>query len=201
MPIVPYYAQVKDKYCIAYFGHCNECIVQLKLLRPQLETQFPGVHIYLACRDEALYLLAGQERILGQSRLRKEEFGYVRELLNDMQSNPVEAFLEESGVRISPIKSEPPTSGPAIILTHAVLPNQPLTPAQVVAATNHVRKKGSSLAVGDKWQSAAWVLGPENAELYEAAAAGRKVTLIPTGFGEKLFVKMFPRGEILRLSA
>jgi hypothetical protein len=203
MPTLPYYARIKDKYCIAYFGFCSEYCVQLALLRPQLEEQFPGVLVWLAVRDDFMYLLDG-ERILPYSRFKdsKHEFAYVRELLGDMQSTPVEKFLEESGVEVKPVRAfQPSAAAKTVILTNAVLPNRPLTPAQVAAAKAHSRRKGFEAQVDSRWEDAGWVIAPECAELYLAASAGKNVTLVPTGFGEKLFLKMFPAGEILKLPA
>ena len=178
--------------------------MQLQLVRPQLEAQFPGMEIHIACRDDLFYLLQGEDRILRQSEMknRRSEFGYVRELATDMQSNPVEKLLDESHATVAPVRtSQGRAVRQCVLLTDAVLPNKNLSEKQIAAVTNHVGRKGGRLIINGDWKSADWVAGPENARLYQAAVAGKHVTLVPTGFGEKLFAKLFPQAEILRSPA
>lgn len=176
--------------------------MQLKLLRPLMEKTFPGVKVYLACRDDCMYLLAGEDRILSKTELKEHKhlFGYIRELLCDMQSHPVESFMNESDIPCGPICEEIDADGDCVLLTNGVIPVRPLNGEQIKKAINHIRKNGCEPQINGDINRAGWVVGVECEQLYLAAAVGKRVSLIPTGFGEKLFKKMFPKSEILILS-
>lgn len=205
MPLpLPQYAKVKDNYCIAYFGNNKEHLIQLKLLRPYMESTFPGVKVYLSCREDSVYLFKGEERIITREELKESKhlFGYVRELLCDMQSNPVEEFMNESEIPIMPIHANQPLNNKkCVLLTNGIAPVRSLDGNQIKLAISHIQNKGYQLEINGKIDDAGWVVGVENEQFYLAATTGRAVTLIPTGFGENLFKKLFPSGQILKLSA
>jgi len=205
MPLpLPQYAKVKDNYCIAYFGNNKEHLVQLKLLRPYMEAAFPGVKVYLACREDSVYLLKDEERIITRDKLKESKhlFGCVRELLCDMQSNPVEEFMNESEIPFGPIRVDQPLKNKkCVLLTNGVVPVNSLTGNQIKLAISHIQSKGCQPEINGGTKDAGWVVGVENEEFYQAAESGRSVTLIPTGFGENLFKKLFPSGQILKLPA
>lgn len=173
-----------------------------------MEATFPGVKVYIACKDDFLYLLKGEARILGQSELKnnKNSFAYIRELTCDMRSHPVENFMKESDIPCGPViesrhDKEHPT--PVLIYSEGLSPTKSLTPVQLEKVIQYAESKGGSLAkvnpenIGLNW--ARWVIGVENEKLFRAAALGMRVTLIPTGFGENLFKNMFPWAEILNV--
>lgn len=169
-----------------------------------MEQTFPGVQVYIACREDSTYVLRGEERILTKNELKDSRhlFGYVRELLCDMQSNPVEEFMKESDIPCGPVKETPRgSSGRCVLVTNGVLPVKSLTGDQIKAAIQYIRGQGCEPDLNDTIDNAAWVVGVESESLYQAAANGLRVTLIPTGFGKNLFKKMFPTGQILELPA
>jgi hypothetical protein len=201
MPL-PDYVKIKDNYCIAYFGHNKEYIVQLKLLRPFMEKQFPGVKVYLACRQESFYLLEKEINILNQEELKnnKNNFAYIRELTSNMESHPVEDFMEESEIPCGPIiETSQISQNKVVLLTNGIIPVKSLSGKQIKVALEFIQNKGFKAEINTSIKDAGWVVGVENEQLYEAAAMGKQVTLIPTGFGENLFNKMFPQGQILRI--
>lgn len=204
MPVpLPYYAKIKDNYCVAYFGNSKEYLLQLKLLRPIMEAQLPGIKVYIACKSEAIYLLSGEERILTREDLqsKKNEFAYVRELSCDMQSHPIEEFMKESNLACGPIKiTTPIIATTCVLLTNAILPTKTLSGKQIQAAIDYIKQKGCEPQINGSIENADWVVGVENEDLFQAAAMGKKVTLIPTGLGENLFHAMFPKAELLTLS-
>ena len=202
MPIpLPVYAQIKDNYCLAYFGNNKEILIQLKLLRPFMENTFPGVKVFIACREDALYLLKNEERIISKNELKesKNMFGYIRELLCDMQTHPVEEFMKESDIPYGPICNLKITDGNCVLLTNGIIPVKPLNGSQIKQAIEFCKQSGQEPIINGSIEKAGWVVGVECDQLYQAAALGIKTTLIPTGFGENLFKKMFPDGQILRL--
>lgn len=202
---MPHYAKIKDRYCIAYFGSCNEYIVQLRLLRPIMERTFPGVQVYLACKDELLNtLLKNEERTLGREdlRTRRKDFAYVRELVCDGQSHPVEEFMRESGMPLGPVpnKGWPRDGfGNCVIYPQAFFPSKSLTDEQIRKIMDMARKQEYEPRVNGPIEDAEWVIGPENEQVFEAAAQGYKTTLVATGIGENLFKSMFPHNGVVRI--
>ena len=200
---IPEYIKVKDKYCIVYFGESKEYIVQLRLLRPIIEKTFQGLQIYLACKDDYIYLLKDEPRILTASQLKenKNQFAYVREIFCNLNEHPVEQLLIESDISITPICESSihveNVRGSCLLLPHAHAPTRSLNSRQISDVILHVEKQGFSVHFNKKINDFDWILGVENESLYEAAALGKRITLVPTGFGENLFRKMFPLAEIL----
>lgn len=196
---LPHYAKIKDNYCIAYFGNSDEYLVQLKLLRPFMEKTFPGVQVYLACKDEAFSWLAGSERCYNQTSFEKERlnFAYVRELTCNLRSgiHPVEEFLKESDVPCGPLSQpqEKWQSRQCVLLTKGCSPTQSLSEQLIKTNCNLIHRRGFQVQVdAEITTETGWVVGVESAALFQAAADGIKTTLIRTGIGENLFKSMFP---------
>lgn len=167
-----------------------------------MEKTFPGVKVFLACRDEHLYLLEGEERIISKSELseKKHCFGYVRELLCDMESHPVEEFMKESDIPYEKIQTQKTkATGKCALLTNGITPVACLTAKQIQLAIDYIQKKGCEYEINGSIDSANWVMGVENEDLYLAAAQGKYTVLIPTGYGENVFLKMFTNVEIAKL--
>lgn len=167
-----------------------------------MESSFPGIKVYLSCQKDSLYLLKEEERILTKEQLKENKnlFGYIRELLCDMQSNPVEEFMNESEIKYGPIVLNQNTNNKkCVLLTDGNAPVKSLTEDQIKSAKKHIQEKGYHLEVNGKTEDAGWIVGVENEDFYQCAAEGKAVTLIPTGFGENLFKKMFPSGQVLKI--
>lgn len=199
---LPHYAKIKDNYCISYFGNSKEYLVQLKLLRPIVETQLPGIKVFIACKNDSMYLLKNEERILNREELqeRKTDFAYIREINCDMQTHPIEELMKESNLPCGPI--ETPVVEPTkrcVLLTNAIFPTKTLTAKQIQEAISLITKNRFDVDINGSIESAGWVVGVENENLFLAAAMGIKTTLIPTGLGTNLFKSMFTKGEILNL--
>lgn len=198
----PQYAKIKDRYCIAYFGNCNEYLIQLRLLRPIMEHNFPGLQIYIACKEEAKYLLQDEPRVVSRDELKSNphEFAYIRELTCNMQDHPVEEFMKESGLRCGPVplpwRNEP---GCCVIYPNGVLPTRSLDQEWLQKITDRVKAEKYEFRINGPMDDAEWVIGVENEQLFLAAATGRKVTLISTGLGENIFKSMFPNGDIWKM--
>ena len=198
-----HYSKVKDKYCIAYGGHCSEYLVQLRLLRPLLEKEFPGVDIYLSGRDDFLHLLHGEKYVIPYSKVkdRKREFGYLRELVTG-KGHPVLQFLQESGIN-DPVSvpTSPNHNKLCVLTTTAIPPTKPISEGQIAQLRSDAIYSGYQVLVDPEpsvLESAGWVIGVENPILFEAAGLGIRTTLVTTGIGEKLYKLMFPKGEIMK---
>lgn len=204
---LPEYAKIKDNYCVAYMGHCRDYLVQLRMLRPYMEAEFPGVKVFICCRDEYMYLLKGEERTLGRTELKESRgrFAYIRELVSDGGKHPVESFMDESAIPFGPVaRPKRPLhelNGSCVLLTNGWHPNRSLSGDQIRLALDLVRARGSDAQINKPVGGFDWVVGVECDQLWEAAAEGKCVTLISSGFGENLFLRMFPEGEIISLPA
>ncbi len=198
-----HYAKICNRYCIAYGGHCPEYLVQLRLLMPSLEKEFPDVKIHLAARDDFLHLFKGHKRVIpySQIRERKREFGYVRELVTGNR-HPVWLLLKESDIKPS-IEIPNITNGNrlCVITTKAAQPTKPMNERQISQYTAEATYSGYQVWVDPSkgaLESAGWVIGVENEILFEAAGMGIKTSLVPNGIGTQLYQLMFPKGEVLK---
>lgn len=165
-----------------------------------MEKTFPGVQVFLSCRDEYMYLLEGQERIISRTSLKenKKNFAYIREIFCDLLQHPVEAFMKESDIPILTelsCKLSQPSS--CVLITKCSPPVKTLSGTQI----NKILKQYNHLnpAMNQPINDFDLVIGVESDELYEAGAQGKMISLIPTGFGKNLFKSMFPWGEILNI--
>ncbi len=197
------YAKVKDKYCIAYFGNCDDYLVQLRLLRPMMELAYPGVLVYISHKDSASHIFSGADRTLTRTELEssRNQFAYVRELSCDMSSHPVEQFMKESEIACGPvITTVRPKTGRCVLLTQAMLPAKSLTATQISAMCEKLNAGGcDSLSVDGNIDDAGVVIGVECGKLFEAGSKGIKVILVATGFGENIFKCMYPSGTVIRI--
>ena len=203
MPLpLPQYAEIKDFYCISYIGNNNEHILQLKMLRPFMESKFPGIQVYIACKDHLIYLLQEEKNILTHSELsdRRNYFGYIRQMSTDFYVHSVEEFMKESEVPCGPIpqkKSE--SNGKCVLLTQGIAPTKSLSASQIEKAKKYIHSKKFSIEIDVDIKDASWVVGVESEKLFLAIDQGKKCTLIKSGVGENLFKSMFPYFEILNL--
>jgi hypothetical protein len=187
---VPQYALIKDKICMSYFGNCNEYLIQLKLLRPFMLQKFPGIEIYLSCKDEVFHLL--EEKTIKRSDFKKENFAFTYEIKCNMIEHPIEKLMEESEIEILPIKQKRELNKTFSIFPDGVLPTKSLTDNQIKEIKKMAINKGY---VEDK--NGDWIIGVENEFLFNVGE--KKASLIPTGLGTNLFKKMFFDCEILKL--
>ena len=195
------YAKIKNKYCIAYFGHSKEYIIQLRLLRPLMEKKFPDIEIYLSSKDDMTYLFRNEPRTLSKTDLleNKKQFAYINEISYNGKNHPIEKFMEDSEIKIEPIVSEVSNFGNAVLFSQGSYPNKKLCYNKIKSIINYVESRNCKVDINQPFENYSWVIGIENEQVYEAAALGKKITLIPTGIGENLFKMMFPCTEILNI--
>ena len=167
-----------------------------------MESTFPGVQVFISCRDEYMYLLKGQERIISRTDLKenKKKFAYIREIYCDLLQHPVEAFMKESEIPIQTnchLTVQKPAS--CVIITACNPPVKTLNGNQISQLIKMCRDRRMEPTFNQAIDHFDLVIGVESEDLYEAGALGKQVVLIPTGFGENLFKSMFPWAEILKL--
>lgn len=186
---------------MVYLGNAVEYLIQLLLLRPNMEQKYPGVKIYIACRNETFHILNGNERVLTYEELKASEnnFVHIRELKCDMLNHPVEEFIEESGIsmkiNITPVTE---TSHRCVIIPNGDAPTQSMTPAQIDKCKAIAVRKRLSPEISTNIAGASLVIGVENELLFSAMARGIPTMLVPNGIGTNLYKKMAGnQGEIL----
>lgn len=193
MPIsILNYTAVKDKFCICYFGCCNEYVVQLIYLRPHIEQQLPGIKIYICCKPELFYLTKDCERIISSSEIkeRKQEFAHIRSIKCNMIDHPILGLFTESNLSIPKFESESNTRK-CVIYPKGCIPTQSLSSKDINRLKEHCSLQGYSVQVEGDMSGAGWVVGVENENLYLAGFKGIKTSLIPTGIGTKFYKSLF----------
>lgn len=201
------YLNIKNNYCVCYYGLNKEYVVQLRALRPIIENQYKGVNIYISVEDNNLYLLRGEDKIIPKSEIniKKQEVSYVREIFSSLEFHSVEKLIEESEIKIDLNIKQKNTKKieQGAILTKGNFPNRSLNFKQIEAAENFLYEKGiKKIKINpsyDDFEAIDMIIGVENETTYEYALKGIKTYLVPTGNGEKLFLKMFPKNELIHL--
>jgi hypothetical protein len=176
------YAKIKNKYCLCYFGHNTEYLVQLKLVRPLIERKFPNLKISLCSRDEHQSLLEKQDFPAREIKVRRSEFAFMREITHDGK-HPVEAILEECQIPDWTIHTQRIETGNCAVLGD-------LGDKLPALARMYELKFGNF-----NWLAADAVVGKESAEFYQAAAIKPSILVAQNG-GTRLYKKLFPNGEI-----
>jgi hypothetical protein len=199
----PQYVEIKDKYCLAYSGNCNEYIVQLLYLLNAIEKELPGIKIYVACKKELLYL-AGKfntDRLVSLDLINDfgKIFAYTRILNCDLKSHPILQLLEESNLTLSFLESVVPISETrkCVISPKGLLPTKSLEYNVINQLKEMASSEGYDVEIGDDISGAGWVIGVENMALFLAAINGIRTTLVPTGVGTEFYKKLFPKNEVL----
>lgn len=216
------YVLNKDNYCCCYLGNSPEYVIFLKLLKPQIESQLPGLKLWISCIDEFQYLIEGESNSLTLSELnkRQEEFSHIRELRNSHEMHSILKLMIESKLEIKPIEIKEKI-GPKICLIcpEGISPVNSLTEAQLKSITAQTSSKGyCPMIVGSDVHhslkiktrpsgrekhnyidNVGWVIGVENEFVCFSAMKGIKTTLINSGPGINLFKSLFPSIEVISL--
>jgi len=196
---LPRYREVKDKYCVCYFGPCNEYITLLLGLRKQAEAVLPGLQLYIGCKDS----LYGVERTVPESVIMQmirepwgTGFGHIREIRCDMVNHPIEQFFKE--IKIEPATYKPePENRVMRFCPNGTSPTQSCTQQEVQTFVTHYTKLGYVVRLDGPWNDAGMVVGVECPEVWEAALAGKSTVLYESGLGTAFFRVICPWGEVI----
>jgi len=194
------FSKVKDHYCICYFGHADEYLIQLRLLQKKMEREFKGLNIFFGCKDDKVHLLEGCPGVLKISQIkeRKHEFAHIKEIKSDGRTHPIEELLVESGMtNLFVTDKAEATTNKCVIVTRSVLPTGNLGTQEINDLERTARAKGFSVSFDSGIEGAGWVVGVESPQIFEAAGRGVRTTLVPTGVGTRLYKAMFPNGVVL----
>jgi hypothetical protein len=93
------YISIKNKYCIGYFGSDKSLISDLLKARKVIEKDFPGLQVYIACKDEMLDLVKGVKNIILESVMSSftGKVAYLRIL---EEKGDLIKILEESNIKV-----------------------------------------------------------------------------------------------------
>lgn len=196
------YAQIKNRYCLCYFGTSDEYILQLWLYKPIIEHKYPGLQLFLGCRDEAANLINDEKYILRLSDLksRRLDFGHIREISFDGKNHPIEKFINETDLSecvTDEIVEEKTTQ--CVIITQGSYPTISLKENQIDYLKKMAISQGYSPILNSPIENSGLVMGVESFGLYKAASLGIETQLVPTGLGTNLYRKMFPKGKVLNI--
>ena len=198
---LPRYREVKDKYCVGYFGPCNEYITLLLGLRKQAEEQLPGLHLYIGCKDA----LCTGERTVPESaiiQMTREpwgtHFGHIREIRCDMVHHPVEQFFKESNIAIKPAERQSAEGNRIVyIAPNGIAPTRSISEQHLASLINWYKEAGYIVKQDGPIQDAGTVVGVENVQLWSAALAGKDCVLVNTGLGADFFRVICPWGQVI----
>jgi hypothetical protein len=212
----PQYVKIKDKYCCCYLGNSPEYVVALRILKDQIESQLPGLSFWIACKNEFTYL--AECNVVGLNEFKQEDFAYVREIRNNNSTHSILDIIDESNIRINPIKTQTQeVSKLCLICPEGIYPTKSLNSLEIKSLTNEAVNKGySPLVVGsdihstedikirpkgkEKEQyinSVGWIIAVENEYLFLGAEKGIKTRLIKSGVGTNLIKRLFPLIEVV----
>lgn len=202
----PQYVKIKDRYCIYYAGSNDEYVFQLLYLKPYIEQELSGIEIWICCKQHLSYLVENQKRIIFTSEIQthKYDFAYIRDLKNNQIIHPIYELLEESKLLLPTLefpKSINQNLKTCIICSQGHAPTKSLTENQITKIKKIIQNKGYEISTNQNVEQCGWVIGVESLPLFKAATLGIKTTLISTGVGDKLYEKLFPKEEILKLDS
>lgn len=176
--------------------------------------------MYICCRDNLLYLLEGEQNVLPSSALVQTDYAYVRDIANEHTKHAILELMEESHLTIKPISLPNAFKrGLCLLCPEGVPPVKSLSKVDLNKYMELVKASGyKCLILGsdihysldlelrpsgkDKFsylEKAVWVIGVENEYLFLGAAAGLKCSLLKSGNGSEIFLKMFPHSDIIDL--
>ena len=167
------YSKIANNYCVCYFGHSDEYLVQLRLLKPIIEKSFPDLNVYIGCKDEKSHILGDCNHILKltELKIRKSEFAYISELKYNGSTHPIEDFLVGAKITnfVLPIPKVDRTVK-CVIVPSGSYPTNPIEKHKIELLKRVATSKGMCCEIGGSIKGAGLVAGVESVELCEAAA-------------------------------
>jgi hypothetical protein len=200
---LPRYREVKNKYCVCYFGPCDEYVTLLDGLRPQAEQQLPGLQVYIGCKEH----LCNGERFVSEKaafQMVREpwgtQFGHIKEIRCDMKSHPVQQFFNDSGIKINPTGHKPDTENRLVKLAaEGISPTRSLTEEEKTKLTKKYASQGYVVREDCDWRDAGVVVGVESVAVWSAALEGKMTHLCDTGLGTGFFRVICPWGAVISI--
>jgi hypothetical protein len=198
----PKYVNIKNNYCVCYFGPVDEYLLQLSLLKPIIENQFKGINFFIGCRDDKIAKLNCPSILrLSELKMKRYDFGHIREIRYNGQTHPIVDFINESDIKnivvCNELEKEHTTK--CVIVTKANYPTVSLDSKKAEVLIRIATSEGYCPEIDGDIKGAGLVMGVESYDLFSAASKGIKTRLIKTGIGHDLFKSMFPKCDLLNL--
>ena len=144
------YAEIKDLYCLCYYGSSDEYLLQLWLVKPFIENKFPGIQIYLACKDEKKYLFLNNQFVFKKSTINYKNFGYIREIKFNGKKHPIQELIDECEIA-NPVVCdclEQEHNNKCVILTKANYPTTSLDQNKITILKKIAQHSGFDYCLG-----------------------------------------------------
>lgn len=197
------YADIKDRYCICYFGPNDEYLFLLKILKPIIEKKFQNLKITIGCKDDKVNFFEIKDDFLKMSDLRSKrfDFGYIRELKFNGTEHPIEALIKECQINECAVATalQEDYNNKCVIITQGNYPTLSLDKRKLNILEKIAKEEGFDPVIDENVKGAGFVMGVESYGLFEAASRGVRTLLWPTGLGTNLYKLMFPKGEIISI--
>lgn len=197
------YCEIKNNYCICYFGASKEYIVILKALRPIIERYFSGLNLYIGHLKSDEHLLENEPNLLCDLDIKsnRHNFAHIYELIYDNTNiHPIEKLITEIGLNDFKITQNiKEHTDICTIITKGSYPTKSLTDEQIEKISKHFTSEGYRINLDGDIKNGGIFVGVESIQLFEAARLGFKTFLVPTGIGSNIYKKIFENGEILDL--
>jgi hypothetical protein len=96
---VPYtkYVEVKDNYCLAYFGNEQDLIKTMLEARNVIEKELKGLKVFIACNDRMKHIVHGKRNIILESSLNNFS-GKMACFRNLEKKEDLKSLLDESKI-------------------------------------------------------------------------------------------------------
>lgn len=181
-----HYSKIKDNYCIAYFGHTKEYLLQLNYLRSQIEEKYPNLKLFICCRDEYVDFLPKNDQIFSRTNLKnyKKNLAHIFELECNFQEHPIEKIVKECNLEIKPVEILPNPSKNCAFFPTGLFPTKSCPNVQ------DIKNKITNLGYNICFDNPGLVVGVENDNFYQLALAGVPSILLDTGIGTNFYKKL-----------
>lgn len=177
--------------------------MQLANIIPYLEVAFPNLNIYVCCRDHLTHLFKNKEKAIPLSEMKDQKYNFavINEIKCNMQTHPIEEFLNESKIKFDKMPRVKLQDIPrtAFVSPNSITPTRSLEQLEVEKLTAIIRANGYEITTEKEEAGSVW--GVENEDLFVAAFKGLPTFLVPTGVGTNLYKTLFPEpfGKIIQL--
>lgn len=197
-PLLPLskYIEIKNNYCLGYYGPLNEYVLLLRYFKPIIE-QTLNVNLILSFKDS---LNTSDE--INQTDTQKflyDKYIGFEEIKLDLKTHPILNILKEANIPIAPIPFNNIDTKKCVIITKGIYPpTKQLTDLQVQKISQCVQNKGYSVEINTDITNAGLIVGVESESFCKAVLQGYKAVLIPTGLGTELYEKLLGKKETLQ---
>jgi len=93
------YLDIKDNYCLSYFGEDEQFLVKVLDARHYIERELPGLQVFIACKDIFKQIAEDRANIILESKM-AEYKGQIANTCNLEKLQDLKSLLEDSKIPI-----------------------------------------------------------------------------------------------------